>query len=55
MDGCKDKEELFLFLADLAKFTKNALKTVECYLWYVRVVCLFLFLCMKASILILPA
>ena len=31
MDGCKDKEEIFLFMADLGKFTKNALKTVECY------------------------
>ena len=31
MDSCKDKDEISLFLADLAKFTKNALKTVECY------------------------
>ena len=23
MDGCKDKEEIFLFFADLAKFTKK--------------------------------
>ena len=28
----KDWAEFFLFLADLAKFTKNARNTVECYL-----------------------
>ena len=30
--GAKIRQKYACFLADLAKFTKNALKTVECYL-----------------------